>query len=44
MEDYETAVLKPADRIELITRCARRLAAGRDWSDIDFILNQFGLP
>ena len=31
------------DRVELITRCARSLS-GRGWSEIDFILGQFGLP
>jgi hypothetical protein len=36
--------VKAADRIEMITRCARRLSAGRDWSDVDFILQQFDLP
>lgn len=35
--------MQPADRITLIERCARALQ-GRDWGDIDFILDQFGLP
>ncbi len=36
--------MEPPDRIEVITRCAKRLPVGRDWSEIDFILDQFGLP
>jgi len=36
--------LRPGQRVDLITRCARLLANGRSWNEIDFILDQFGLP
>lgn len=35
--------MKPADRIAAITRCAERLS-DYEWSDLDFVLSQFGLP
>jgi hypothetical protein len=37
------SAVKPADRIDVINRCAAALD-GRRWAEIDFILEQFGLP
>ncbi len=36
--------MQPGERIPLIRRLAERLAAEKDWAEIDFVLDQFGAP
>lgn len=45
LHDYDDRLdeVKPAQRVDVITRCAQTLAL-RSWADIDFILGQFDLP